>query len=141
MTATNDRLDRIERIVEQLGEMNAQSKRQHDQDMVELRQLQASNARAIEANSAGIAENRAGIAENRVAIAALTSRVAEVTNGVDACIRTIDSMNRVMESLEVSRNEMQEQQRLAQQRHDDQMERLGRMLEVLITRYPTGPEQ
>jgi hypothetical protein len=43
----SDRLDRIEAILEQNALALASSKQQHDQEMVELRQLQASNARAI----------------------------------------------------------------------------------------------
>jgi chromosome segregation ATPase len=133
MTATNDRLDRVERLIEQMGEMNAQSKQQHDQEILELRQLQASNARAIEANSAGIAENRVAILAIGQRVDQVSQQVAELSSGVDACIRTIGSMHQVMESLETTQNEMRQQ-------HDQQMDRLGNILEVLITRPPAPPQ-
>jgi translation initiation factor 2B subunit (eIF-2B alpha/beta/delta family) len=119
MTATNDRLDRVERLIEQLAETQLQGQQNHDREVAEIRLLQASNARSLEA---------------------LTNRVSEVSNGVDACIRTIGSMNQVMERLEIGQNEMREQAIVSQQKHDEQMERLGRVLETILTRYPNPPQ-
>jgi hypothetical protein len=127
MTTTNDRLDRVERLIEQLAEENVRSRQRHDEEMIELRQLQASNARAIEANSTGIAENRA-------TIATVGQQVAELSGGVDACFRTVESMSRVMESLETTQIEMRQQ-------HGQQMDRLGNILELMLTRYPTPPQE
>jgi phage host-nuclease inhibitor protein Gam len=127
MTATNDRLDRVERLIEQMGEMNVQSKQLHDLEVAEIRQLQASNARSLEALTNRVSE--------------VSTQVAEVSSGVDACIRTIGSMNQVMERLEIAQNKMREEAIASQQKHDEQMERLGQVLDVLITRYPTPPQE
>jgi chromosome segregation ATPase len=140
MTVSNDQFDRLERLVEQLAEAQFQGKMQHDQEMIELRQLQASNARAIEANSAGISENRVAIAAigQRVdqvtqQVNQVTQQVSELSGGVDAAFRTIESMNRVAESLETTQIEMRQQ-------HHQQMDRLGNVLELLLTRYPMPPQ-
>jgi chromosome segregation ATPase len=140
MTVSNDQFDRLERLVEQLAEAQFQGKMQHDQEMIELRQLQASNARAIEANSAGISENRVAIAAigQRVdqvtqQVNQVTQQVSELSGGVDAAFRTIESMNRVAESLETTQIEMRQQ-------HHAQMDRLGNVLELLLTRYPMPPQ-
>jgi septal ring factor EnvC (AmiA/AmiB activator) len=140
MTVSNDQFDRLERLVEQLAEAQFQGKMQHDQEMIELRQLQASNARAIEANSAGISENRVAIAAigQRVdqvtqQVNQVTQQVSELSGGVDAAFRTIESMNRVAESLETTQIEMRQQ-------HHEQMDRLGNVLELLLTRYPMPPQ-
>lgn len=140
MTVSNDQFDRLERLVEQLAEAQFQGKMQHDQEMIELRQLQASNARAIEANSAGISENRVVIAAigQRVdqvtqQVNQVTQQVSELSGGVDAAFRTIESMNRVAESLETTQIEMRQQ-------HHEQMDRLGNVLELLLTRYPMPPQ-
>jgi chromosome segregation ATPase len=134
MTVTNDQFDTLRRLVEQLAEAQVRSKQQHDQEMVELRQLQASNARAIEANSTGIAENKSAIVEIGQRVDQVSQQVSELSGGVDACIRTIDSMNRVMESLETTQIEMRQQ-------HSQQMDRLGNILEMLLTRLPTPPQE
>jgi septal ring factor EnvC (AmiA/AmiB activator) len=140
MTVSNNQFDRLERLVEQLAEAQFQGKMQHDQEMIELRQLQASNARAIEANSAGISENRVAIAAigQRVdqvtqQVNQVTQQVSELSGGVDAAFRTIESMNRVAESLETTQIEMRQQ-------HHEQMDRLGNVLELLLTRYPMPPQ-
>jgi chromosome segregation ATPase len=147
MTVSNDQFDRLERLVEQLAEAQFQGKMQHDQEMIELRQLQASNARAIEANSAGISENRVVIAaigqrvdqvsqqvsELGQRVDQVTQQVSELSGGVDAAFRTIESMNRVAESLETTQIEMRQQ-------HHAQMDRLGNVLELLLTRYPLSPQ-
>jgi chromosome segregation ATPase len=147
MTVSNDPFDRLERLVEQLAEAQFQGKMQHDQEMIELRQLQASNARAIEANSAGISENRVAIAaigqrvdqvsqqvsELGQRVDQVTQQVSELSGGVDAAFRTIESMNRVAESLETTQIEMRQQ-------HHEQMDRLGNVLELLLTRYPMPPQ-
>jgi chromosome segregation ATPase len=139
MTVSNNQFDRLQRLVEQLAEAQFQGKMQHDQEMIELRQLQASNARAIEANSAGISENRVAIAAigQRVdqvtqQVNQVTQQVSELSGGVDAAFRTIESMNRVAESLETTQIEMRQQ-------HHEQMDRLGNVLELLLTRYPMPP--
>jgi chromosome segregation ATPase len=134
MTTTNDRLDRVERLIEQLAEENVRSRQRHDEEMIELRQLQASNARAIEANSTGIAENRATIATVGQRVDQVTQQVSELSGGVDACFRTVESMSRVMESLETTQIEMRQQ-------HGQQMDRLGNILELMLTRYPTPPQE
>ncbi len=144
MTVSNDPFDRLHRIVEQLAEAQFQGKTQHDQEMIELRQLQVSNARAIEAgknqHDHEMSEIRQLQASNAKAIEALGSRVtevagqvAEVSSGVDAAFRTIESMNRVAESLETTQIEMRQQ-------HHEQMDRLGNVLELLLTRYPMPPQ-
>ena len=134
MTTTNDRLDRVERLIEQLAEENVRSRQRHDEEMIELRQLQASNARAIEANSTGIAENRATIATVGQRVDQVTQQVSELSGGIDACFRTVESMSRVMESLETTQIEMRQQ-------HGQQMDRLGNILELMLTRYPTPPQE
>jgi septal ring factor EnvC (AmiA/AmiB activator) len=140
MTVSNDQFDRLEWLVEQLAEAQFQGKMQHDQEMIELRQLEASNSRAIEANSAGISENRVAIAAigQRVdqvtqQVNQVTQQVSELSGGVDAAFRTIESMNRVAESLETTQIEMRQQ-------HHEQMDRLGNVLELLLTRYPMPPQ-
>ncbi len=133
MTTTNDRLDRVERLIEQLAEEHLRSRQQHDEEMTELRQLQASNARAIEANSTGIAENRATIAAVAQRVDQVSQQVSELSGGVDACFRAVESMHRVMESLETTQVEMRQQ-------HGQQMDRLGNILELMLTRYPAPPQ-
>jgi chromosome segregation ATPase len=140
MTVSNDQFDRLQRLVEQLAEAQFQGKTQHDQEMIELRQLQASNARAIAANSAGISENRVAIAalgqrmdQVTQQVNQVTQQVSELSGGVDAAFRTIESMNRVAESLETTQIEMRQQ-------HHAQMDRLGNVLELLLTRYPMPPQ-
>jgi chromosome segregation ATPase len=139
MTVSNDQFDTLRRLVEQLADAQFRGKEQHDREMIELRQLQSSNARAIEANSAGFAENRAAIAAlgqrlDQVGqrVDQVTQQVAELSGGVDAAFRTIESMHRVTESLEIVQIEMKEQ-------HQAQMERLGNVLELLLTRPPMPP--
>jgi chromosome segregation ATPase len=124
----------------ELRQLQANSATQHQQEMIELRQLQASNARAIEANSTAIAENRAFMGTLGQRVDQISQQVSELAVGVDACIRTITSMNQVMETLEISRNDMLAQQQQSQQQHQAQMERIGRVLELLVTRYPMPPE-
>jgi chromosome segregation ATPase len=140
MTVSNDQFDRLQRLVEQLAEAQFQGKTQHDREMIELRQLQASNARAIEANSAGISENRVAIAalgqrmdQVTQQVNQVTQQVSDLSGGVDAAFRTIESMNRVAESLETTQIEMRQQ-------HHVQMDRLGNVLELLLTRYPMPPQ-
>jgi chromosome segregation ATPase len=140
MTVSNDQFDRLQRLVEQLAEAQFQGKTQHDQEMIELRQLQASNARAIEANSAGISENRVAIAalgqrmdQVTQQVNQVTQQVSDLSGGVDAAFRTIESMNRVAESLETTQIEMRQQ-------HHEQMDRLGNVLELLLRRYPMPPQ-
>jgi hypothetical protein len=132
MTVSNDQFDTLRRLVEQLADAQFRGKEQHDREMIELRQLQSSNARAIEANSAGFAENRAAIAALGQRVDQVTQQVAELSGGVDAAFRTIASMHRVTESLEIVQIEMKEQ-------HQAQMERLGNVLELLLTRPPMPP--
>lgn len=126
MTVTRDEFDSLRGIVEQIAITQAQGAQQHNQEMAELRQLQASNARAIEANSTGLAENRTAIQQ-------LTTQVSELSSGVDAALRTVDSMGQVMESLETIQNEMR-------QSHREQMDRLGNVLDILVQRYPEPPQ-
>jgi hypothetical protein len=129
-----DRLDRIEAILERQAEAQARSAAQHDREILEIRQLQDSNARSIEALT------------NRVSD--VGRQVAEVSAGVDAAFRTIESMHRMTESLELSQIEMQRQQEEDRQRHEEarlrheaQMERLGRTFDLLVMRYPNPPEE
>lgn len=53
-----ERLDRIEAILERNAEQMSQSQQRHDVEVAEIRQLQGSNARSIEANSNAITELR-----------------------------------------------------------------------------------
>jgi chromosome segregation ATPase len=86
MTVSNDQFDTLRRLVEQLGQAHVQSRSQHDQEMLELRQLQTSNAQSIAALTNQVAtvssqhdqemsELRQLQASNAQSIAALTNQV------------------------------------------------------------------
>ncbi len=166
MTVSFDQFDTLRRLVEQLGAAQLQGRAQHDREMTELRQLQASskaehdqgvseirqlqssNGRAIEAltskHDQEVGEIRQLQASNAKAIEALTDRVSDVGRqvselsvGVDAAFRTIESMHRMTESLELVQIEMRQNQEESRRQHQEQMERLGRTLDLLMTRYPT----
>jgi methyl-accepting chemotaxis protein len=111
-----DRLDRIEATLERTIKV------------VE------SNARAIEANRNAFSEvndtldrTEKIVESNARAIEANSNAISELKSGMDAAFRNIGAMQDLAVHLETS-------QIKAQERHDAQMEHLGRLLDLLVTR-------